>query len=104
VAMGVSSRHTAEQDASVGRLEEATNGAEGERRRRGLFSAGFDRVSRMVVTRKGRHGEGEGWRMPRAAVCRFVREARTTHLYTCFRTCDDAVESSGRSLPARFDD
>ena len=60
MAMGVSSRHTAEQDASVGRLEEATNGAEGERRRRGLFSAGFDRVSRMVVTRKGRHGEGEG--------------------------------------------
>ena len=56
----MSSRHTAEQDASVGRLEEATNGAEGERRRRGLFSAGFDRVSRMVVTRKGRHGEGEG--------------------------------------------
>ena len=60
MAMGVSSRHTAEQDASVGRLEEATNGAEDERRRRGLFSAGFDRVSRMVVTRKGRHGEGEG--------------------------------------------
>ena len=60
MAMGVSSRHTAEQDASVGRLEEATNGAEGKRRRRGLFSAGFDRVSRMVVTRKGRHGEGEG--------------------------------------------
>ena len=51
MAMGVSSRHTAEQDASVGRLEEATNGAEDERRRRGLFSAGFDRVSRMVVTR-----------------------------------------------------
>ena len=60
MAMGVSSRHTAEQDASVGRLEEATNGAEGERRRRGLFSAGFDRVSRMVVTHKGRHGEGKG--------------------------------------------
>ena len=32
VAMGVSSRHRAEQEASVGRLDEATGGAEGERR------------------------------------------------------------------------
>ena len=32
VAMGVSSGHRAEQEASVGRLDEATGGAEGERR------------------------------------------------------------------------
>ena len=30
--MGVSSGHRAEQEASVGRLDEATGGAEGERR------------------------------------------------------------------------
>ena len=100
MAMGVSSRHTAEQDASVGRLEEATNGAEGERRRRGLFSAGFDRVSRMVVTRDGRHGEGEG------------SEDGTSHSVSiCSRGKDDAPEHASMqlkraiaALSARFDD